>query len=71
MAFWAEIKSKTDKLTQKQIDFLQAEYDCGQIVFAGDAGTLGAVVLCPPSLWRVHGYACFQSVIARGIRKVR
>ena len=71
VAFWAEIKSKTDKLTQKQIDFLQAEYDCGQIVFAGDAAMLRGLVLCPPSTWRDQGYACFQAVIARGIRKVR
>ena len=71
VAFWAEIKSKTDKLTQKQIDFLHAEYDCGQIVFAGDAGMLRVMVLCPPSTWRDQGYGYFQAVIARGIRKVR
>ena len=71
VAFWAEIKSKTDKLTQKQIDFLQAEYDCGQIVFAGDAGMLRLLALSMPITWREQGYEFFQSVVDRGLRKVR
>ena len=70
-AIWAEIKSKTDKLTQKQIDFLQAEYDCGQIVFAGDEVALRAMVLSLPSLWRDIGYRFFQQILTRGLRKVR
>ena len=68
-AFWWEVKGPKDKLSQGQLDFLTAEYRCGQIVGAGDAEALLALVTQRASDWRSLGYTALATVLARGIRK--
>ena len=68
-AFWWEVKAAKDKLSQGQLDFLTAEYRCGQIVGAGDAQALQAMLVQRPSDWRSLGYAQLAVVLGRGLRK--
>ena len=71
-AFWAEIKKHPDKLSQGQYDFLIAEYNCGEIVFAGDYDQLRHLVTkLPYDQWRSFGMDCILALWARGPRKVR
>ena len=85
VAFWAELKEETllteeakrlnttprtgDKLTQGQIDFLQREYACGQIVFAGGESQLRRMILDhPPSEWYQAGWEEVGVTAASGLR---
>ena len=69
VAFWAEIKTLKDKLSRGQLDFLKAEYACGQVVFAGDRSQLLAMVLRRTNEWRSVGYEAFAVTVARGLRR--
>lgn len=68
---WAELKSPTDKLTIGQLQFLRAEYEHGQLVFAGDAPMLRALLERRPAAWREYGWECLAVIAGRGFRKER
>ena len=69
VAFWCECKSQHDKFTQGQLEFLKAERACAEVVFAGDAKMLTAMLVSRPSTWRDAGWAALAIVAARGLRK--
>jgi hypothetical protein len=71
VAFWMEVKSRRDKLTRRQLDFLLAESKCGEVVFAGDRAALEALVLARPSDWKARGWEALGIIAARGIRDER
>lgn len=64
-----ERTTKGDQLTQGQLDFLTAEYEAGQIVFAGDHDALSLLLTAsPPSQWRELGWTNVTNIAARGLR---
>ena len=65
------VQDKGDHLTEAQANFLLAEYDHGQIIFAGDAAALANMVTQLPSAWRQCGYVQFKKILARGWRRGR
>ncbi len=85
VALWAELKRpltdyedkdgytrhRGDLLTQGQLDFLRAEYDCGQIVFAGSDTELKEMLLRAPSGWYYFGWQCVALTATKGLRKER
>ena len=74
-AIWMEAKSKGDKLTERQYQFLADEYGAGQIVACGEVVELRAVVnaIVQGRLAdaRSLGWHSVQAVLARGYRKAR
>ena len=75
VAVWMEAKSRGDKLTERQADFLTAEYEAGEIVVCGEVVELRAIVntIKRGDLVRARtiGWETVQAVLARGYRKAR
>lgn len=66
---WSESDRDGDKLSKGQLDFLRAEYDHGQIVFAGGRAELEKMMKDgPPSAWRRLGWEAVAVIVARGLR---
>ena len=76
VAFWVELKSASGKLTRAQLDFLRAEYNCGEICFCGTAEDLTPLLqyICTQrheyrgNALIAMGWATVQRVAARGFR---
>ena len=72
---WFEAKSKGDKLTERQAQFLADEYHAGEIVACGEVVELRAIVntIKRGDLVRARtiGWETVQAVLARGYRKAR
>lgn len=66
---WSESDRHGDKLSRGQLDFLRAEYDHGQIVFAGGRAELEKMMKDgAPSAWRRLGWEAVAVIVARGLR---